>query len=314
MVQGQGGWSGQVTPTASNAGQPSPQIDQDSLEKMERRERHMLEQSRVHLCSSVVVAEVQALKAEVEILKRQVEEETHARSTGDALNGEAVMQLQVLLEQRGHGSKLAEEISDLRLGLEAEVLVRMQADEKLERQLQPLQVPCADNLRSLRMEIEQEARQRKAEIEQLRNSATSVTVTSHEKWSNHSKNASDHQELEKERTERQAEDRSLHQLINTLAEQTNLALDEEAARLWEAIRTHNHDVIIEGGSGSRHFGSLQVQSLTKQNSSQQPRRVQLYGNAATTVATSSLPLHTAPTGSTLFSKLGNTDGKRGAFP
>merc|ERR1712007_207718 len=285
--------------------------------------------SRVHLCSSVLVSEVQALKAEVEILKSALKGEVQDRITGDALNGEACMQLQVLMDGGDWKSerKLSEEVSDLRLALEAEVLVRLQADEKLEREMQPLMAISADTIRSLRMEIEQEARQRKSEFESLRNS---VTVTSsREKWSIHSKNVSGNEDtLEKERLERQAEDRSLHQLINTLADQTNLALEEESARLWEAVKTHNHDVIIDGGTGSRQLGilanNMQIQTFSKQDSSQQPRKVQLYGQTfaapvasfgASTLATSSPPMHNVPIGSThTLSNAGNTDGKRGALP
>merc|ERR1712007_81076 len=41
---------------------------------------------------------VKALKAEVAILKRFFEEEREARKTGDSVNGEAILQLQTILE------------------------------------------------------------------------------------------------------------------------------------------------------------------------------------------------------------------------
>merc|ERR1712007_325688 len=60
-----------------------------------------MDENLVRLCSSVLVIDVQTLKSEVEILKRSLEEEKEARRTGDALGGEAVLQLQAILELEG---------------------------------------------------------------------------------------------------------------------------------------------------------------------------------------------------------------------
>jgi len=276
------------------SGQVSPrQIEQGVPDKMEKREKHMLDEHRVRLCSSLVVSEVQALKTEVEFLKRSLEEEAQARITGDALNGEACMQLQAVLQFEGQCpsgdveeqlKRLSEEISDLRLGLEAEVLVRLQGDEKLEKRLLPLQSSSADSLHSLRIEIEHEARQRTIEFDRLRNS---VTAAMHD---TNSDAVTKHQELlERERSQRQTEDQSLHQLIST-----------EASRLWEALHTHNHDVIIEGKT-SHDVSSMKVQPLTKSaglHSSVHPRRIQLNSNSSKCStprrAVTPPPLHTAP--------------------
>merc|ERR1712137_920844 len=146
-------------------------------------EEQLMEESRIHLCSSVVTSEVQCLKSEVELLKRSLEEEVQARKTGDALNGEACMQLQAVLEleqqQRaqlatnidehvnGAITKLSGEISDQRLALEAEVHVRLQGHEKLESHFQ---AGSADSFRALRNEVEHEIKQRTADFERLRNS------------------------------------------------------------------------------------------------------------------------------------------------
>merc|ERR1712007_95505 len=192
-------------------------------------------------------------------------------------------------------NKLSEEISDLRLGLEAEVLVRLQGDEKLEKRLLPLQSSSADSLHSLRIEIEHEARQRTIEFDRLRNS---VTAAMHD--TNSDAVTKHHELLEKERSQRQTEDQSLHQLIHTLAEQTNFALEEEASRLWEALHTHNHDVIIEG-KASHDLGSMQVQPSTKSaglHPSVHPRRIQLNSKTSKCStprrAATPPPLHTGP--------------------
>lgn len=55
----------------------------------------------------------------------------------------------------------------------------------------------------------------------------------------------------------------MHQLLAKLAEQTNLAMDQESSRIWEAIQSHNHDVILDaGGGGGGGIGNISVQTLT----------------------------------------------------
>merc|ERR1712137_1361044 len=241
-------------------------------------EEQLMEESRIHLCSSVVTSEVQWLKSEVELLKRSLEEEVQARKTGDALNGEACMQLQAVLEleqqQRGqlatnidehvNGAitKLSGEISDQRLALEAEVHVRLQGHEKLESHFQ---AGSADSFRALRNEVEHEIKQRTADFERLRNSVqveVAMRATSAERWTEFANKIDTMAEsIRAEKTERQIEERSLQQLISTLAEQTNIAIEEESTGLWDALHSHNHDVILEGGA--HHLGSVQVQSMTQ---------------------------------------------------
>jgi len=242
-------------------------------------EEQLMEDSRIHLCSSVVTSEVQCLKSELEILKRSLEEEMQARKTGDALNGEACMQLQAVLEleqqQRaqlatnvdehvnGAISKLSGEISDQRLALESEVLVRLQGHEKLETHFQ---AGSADSFRALRNEVEQEIKQRTADFERLRNSLqveVAMRESSAERWTEFATKIDNMAEsIRAEKTERQIEERSLQQLITTLAEQTNLAIEEESTGLWDALHSHNHDVILEN-HGTHQLGSVQVQSMTQ---------------------------------------------------
>jgi len=303
-------------------------------EQIEKSAKTMLDEDRVRLCSAIVVSDVQALKSEFDILKRSVEEEVQARKTGDALNSEQCMQLQAVLDFEGQhpGSstnfgaqiqacytKLSEEIADLRHCLEAEVLVRLQADEKLEKQL--LRSSSTDILEGLRKQIENEARQRTTEIERLRNSlAAAIEETIRLEYS---KKMSDQLEmLGRERSERQTEDQSLHRLISDLATQTNVAVEEEANRLWGALHTHNHDVIIEGNN-SNYLDRVQVQTLSSElhsYSAPAPRKIQLQGNSGNLdLSKPPPPLHTTPHNpmqqpSVDFFGAGNRDGKRGGTP
>lgn len=267
---------------------------------MEKRENRRLEENRIRLCSSVVVAEVQSLKAEFEVIKRSLEEEAMARKTGDALNGEVCLQMQAVLERSGrqqgtpakfeeqlqiYFNKLHSEISDLRHGLEAEVRVRTQADENIERQMR--NNPAESNLRALRVEIEQDLRKHVVDIDNmkftLQAEVAKATRESHDsRLADTSKKISSWEEVAaKERKDRQAETRTLHKLLGTLAEQTNLALEEELDRLWKALRSHNHDLIIEG-VGTRQPGNVSVQTLGAVGLpavTGSPRKIKLNGKA-----------------------------------
>jgi len=262
------------------------------------------------------------------------EEEVQARKTGDALNGEACMQLQAVLEYEGHHpggganfegqiqacySKLSEEIADLRLGLEAEVLVRLQGDDKLEKQLLPLRSSSGVTLDGLRKELENETRRWTTEFERLRNSvAAAVQETIRLEYSG--KLTDQLELLGKERAERQTEDQSLHRLISDLANQTNVAVEEEANRLWGALHSHNHDVIIEGSKASSHLDNVQVQSLSELGGlHSSPRKIQLQGKADISTYAMPPPLHTAPNNPMQqprvnFPGAGTTNGKRAEAP
>merc|ERR1711945_31047 len=116
-----------------------------------------------------------------------------------------------------------------------------------------------------RNEVEQEIKQRTAEFERLRNSLqveVAVRESSAERWTEFASKIDNMAEsIRAEKTERQVEEKSLQQLITTLAEQTNLAIEEESTGLWDALHAHNHDVILEG-HGNHQLGSVQVQSMT----------------------------------------------------
>jgi len=82
--------------------------------------------------------------------------------------------------------------------------------------------------------------------------------------------------LNDECAQRQMEDNAMRQLLTTLAEQTNIALEEESARLWEALRTHNHDVMIDSADQQGHK-SVQIQALASNGgfTGKSPRMIQL---------------------------------------
>merc|ERR1712063_15858 len=65
---------------------------------IESSEDKVVDATRARLCHTVLVSEVKALKAEVNILKRSLGEEEEARKFGDYLSGEAILQLQSALE------------------------------------------------------------------------------------------------------------------------------------------------------------------------------------------------------------------------
>jgi len=76
--------------------------------------------------------------------------------------------------------------------------------------------------------------------------------------------------------ERQMGDNAMHQLLTTLAEQTNIALEEEATRLWEALRTHNHDIMIDSADqGGQKNVKIQALAGNGGFTGKNPRTIQL---------------------------------------
>jgi len=252
-------------------------------EEIEKREHKAWDDNRVRLCSTVIVAEVQALKAEVEILKRSFEEEREARKTGDSLSGEAVLQLQTVLEferkQRSMSqSKLEQhfeaimnnEISNLKQTLESKISHQVSRD-----------VSSSNDLRALRMELDREIKNRFGDLErrfedsshkfeELGRSIDQISRNTYESGMSDIMHG-----LHDERAERQMEDKAMHQLLTSLAEQTNIALEEETSRLWEALRTHNHDVMI-GNADEGGKKCVQVQMANNGGFTQKsPRMIQV---------------------------------------
>merc|ERR1719231_1246483 len=77
-------------------------VDNDVINKymveMENSENNVVDARLVRLCHGVFASEVKALKADINILKRSLEEEKDARKAGDSLSGDAILQLQIALE------------------------------------------------------------------------------------------------------------------------------------------------------------------------------------------------------------------------
>jgi len=242
-------------------------------------------ESLVRYCSSVLVADMQTLKSEVEILKRSLEEEKEARRTGDALGGEAVLQLQAILELEGKQ--------------------RVTAESKLEGQYQSVLTSLYDEVsdlrrvareigtndfRTLRLELDREMRHR---FEELSKSVHMNQRSTHEHSS--ARLAEIMRRLEDEREERQMEVRSIHEELTALSEQTNLNLEEEASHLWEALHSHNHDIII-GEDNSNQFGNVQIQAMADTAGAKSTCKIQPNQSGKS-------PMTTSP------SKLYQTDGK-----
>merc|ERR1712007_204497 len=257
-------------------------------EEFERKgnDEKKMDESLIRFCSSVIVADVQALKAEVEILKRSLEEEKEARRTGDALGGEAVLQVQAILELEGKQrvttesklegqfkavlSSLCDEVSDLRRGAR--------------------DIGTSNDFRTLRVELDREIRHRFEEL------SKSVYMNQRNTNDHSSARLSEFmRRLEDEREERQMEVRSIHQELTTLSEQTILSLEEEASRLWEAFHSHNHDIIIKD-KNSNEVGNVQVQAVANKAGAKSPRKIQPNQSGKSSMTTSR-------------SKLDQTDGK-----
>lgn len=215
-------------------------FDQLSVEINERRSAEEMTAHRVQDLAAALKQEkseresgdsstrtqlVSCLKELVSEKEKRVDEHTSLRRL-----------LQTLEEQVG------QQLSDLRLSLEAEVNVRMQADELLGKRqhLDP-----NETVKILRGELEIEIKQRVAETEHLKAQVYEALEGG---------------SVQKEREERQMEDEALHHLLTSLTEQTNDIFDEarkgweeESQRLWEALHTHTHDVHLknpnEGGLG-----------------------------------------------------------------
>jgi hypothetical protein len=129
-------------------------VDSDLVTKhmveMDSSKDNVVDATRVRLCHTVLVSEVKALKAEVNILKRSLEEEKEARKFGDSLSGEAILQLQTALELDLTQHLTSE--NKLRQHFEAEI-----SQETLEKTLSQNDIVSKD-LRAFRVELDREFR------------------------------------------------------------------------------------------------------------------------------------------------------------
>merc|ERR1712107_434838 len=96
--------------------------------------------------------------------------------------------------------------------------------------------------------------------------------------------------FEDEREERQMEVRSIHQELATLSEQTKISLEEEASHLWEALHSHNHDIIIEDENSSQ-VGNVQIQAMADKGGFKSPNKIQPNHSGRSSMTTSCSNLH-----------------------
>jgi hypothetical protein len=131
-------------------------VDSDTkhMVEMESGEGNVVDVTRVRLCPTLLVSEVKALRAEVNILKRSLEEEKESRKFGDYLSGEAIWQLQSAL-QLDLTQHLTSE-NNLRQHFEAEMLREMSnSKQTLENRLSHHEIVDKE-LRAFRVELDRE--------------------------------------------------------------------------------------------------------------------------------------------------------------
>jgi len=258
-----------------------------NIERYTNDERQT-DESLIRSCSSAIVADVQALRSEVEILKRSLEEEKEARRTGDALGGEAVLQLQAILELEGKQrvtseSKLEGQFSKLE-GQFQSVLSKLY-DEVSDLRREARDIGTSSDFRTFRLELDREIRHR---FEELSKSVHMNQRNAHEHSS--ARLSEIMRRFEDEREERQMEVKSIHQELTTLSEQTKISLEEEASHLWEALHSHNHDIIIEDENSSQ-VGNVQVQAVADKAGFKSTHKIQPNHSCKSSMTTSCSKLH-----------------------
>lgn len=135
-------------------------VDSDLITKhmveMESSEDKVVDARRARLCHTVLLSEVKALKTEVNLLKRSLDEEKEARKFGDSLSGEAILQLQTALELDLTQHLTSE--NKLRQHFEAEISQETSNfKETLEKTLSQNDIVSKD-LRAFRVELDREFR------------------------------------------------------------------------------------------------------------------------------------------------------------
>jgi len=135
-------------------------VDSDLITKhmveMESSEDKVVDATRARLCHTVLLSEVKALKTEVNLLKRSLDEEKEARKFGDSLSGEAILQLQTALELDLTQHLTSE--NKLRQHFEAEISQETSNfKETLEKTLSQNDIVSKD-LRAFRVELDREFR------------------------------------------------------------------------------------------------------------------------------------------------------------
>jgi hypothetical protein len=220
--------------------------------EMESSEGHAVDATRVRLCPTFLVSEVKALRAEVNILKRSLEEEKEARKFGDYLSGEAILQLQTALELDLTQHLTSE--NNLRQHFEAEMSREMSnSKQTLENRLLHHEIVDKD-LRAFRVELDREFKSRFEQFdrrfEEGQHKFKNLSKAVLSKNTHESGISEVMRRLNDERVDYQSECMAKPQKITTVEEQTDSADDgavDVAGRIarWEVRGTRDNDVIIE---------------------------------------------------------------------
>jgi len=171
-------------------------------------------------------------------LKQSFEEEQEARKAGDSLSGEAISQLQIILDFE----KKQRSASESQLGQHFEAVISSEM-AKLKQTLESrpshqtsYDIDSINDLRAFRAELDREIKNRLEQFDRR-------FEESHHKFESGMTEIV--HGLNEERAERQGQDKAMHELLTSLAEQTNNVLEEETSPLWKALQTHNHDILID---------------------------------------------------------------------
>merc|ERR1712007_135089 len=178
------------------------------------------------------------MSSEMANLKQSFEEEREARKAGDSLSGEAISQLQIILDFE----KKQRSASESQLGQHFEAVISSEM-AKLKQTLESrpshqtlYDIDSINDLRAFRAELDREIKNRLEQFDRR-------FEESHHKFESGMTEIV--HGLNEERAERQGQDKAMHELLTSLAEQTNNVLEEETSPLWKALRTHNHDMLTD---------------------------------------------------------------------
>jgi len=222
---------------------------------------HAASATRARLCHTVLLSEVKALKAEVNILKRSLEEEKGARKFGDYMSSEAILQLQTAFALNLTQHLTLE--NRLRQHFEAEMSHEMSdSKQTLASKLSHHEI-VSEDLRAFRVELGREFRSRFEQFdrrfEEAQHKFKNVSNAVLSRSTHESGISEAIQRLNDEGVDCQLDCMAKPQSMAMLEKETDSAGDagDGAAQMmkksvrrriarWEVRGTRDHDVIVEG--------------------------------------------------------------------